>query len=203
MAFLFLVSFTAINVIESCCHESGSWVGSSEGTQGCTDILYICKGVDVLWNRLFQLESSVVKRRHWRKCLHCCHNQNNALRQHYTYGRFGSTLQGNANSNKNRISLPPRSKPSREHLQTNHTTWSGFSCKSSKKQRQQDHSRNTKTYNQAKNETLNQSELILWPAKYTSYPSQLLFIIWVLHILVYTVIFKETSLNITQKYSSL
>lgn len=74
----------------------------------------------------------MVSRWHWRKCLHCCHSQNSALSKHYTYGRFGSTLQWNANWNKNRISLPHRSKPSREHLQANHTTWSSLSCKSSK-----------------------------------------------------------------------
>jgi hypothetical protein len=74
----------------------------------------------------------MVSRWHWRKCLHCCHSQNSALSQHYTYWRFGSTLEWNANSNKNRISLPRRSKLSREHFKANHTTWSGFSCKGSK-----------------------------------------------------------------------
>jgi len=96
MAFVVLVLVAAINVIESCYHESSSWVGSSEGNQGCTDILYICKGVDVLWNRLFKLENGMVRRWYWRKCLHYCHNQNSTLSQHYTYGRFGSTLQGNS-----------------------------------------------------------------------------------------------------------
>lgn len=55
MAFLVLVSFTAINVIELCYHEKSSWVVISDDSQGCTDMLYYCKGVDVLLNGLLKL----------------------------------------------------------------------------------------------------------------------------------------------------